>query len=126
MEPGYPGTIGTGIHLGFMEANWQVLSLTAFIVGLEPWQKQVWSLGPWAQSWSLALAQNESLGVSSAEAALKMRSKETSLVLGFTVKISSSFLRSCFPKKKKSSSQIGAIWFLEKMYHGISVNFPSR
>lgn len=69
-----------------MEANWQVLSLTAFIVGLEPWQKQVWSLGPWAQSWSLALPQNESLDVSSAEAALKMRSKETSLVLGFTVK----------------------------------------
>lgn len=109
-----------------MEANWQVLSLTAFIVGLEPWQKQVWSLGPWAQSWSLALPQNESLGVSSAEAALKMVSKETSLVLGFTVKISSSFLHSRFPEKKKSSSQIGAVWFLEKMYHGISVNFPSR
>lgn len=55
-----------------------------------------------------------------------MVSKETSLVLGFTVKISSSFLHSRFPEKKKSSSQIGAVWFLEKMYHGISVNFPSH
>lgn len=53
-----------------------------------------------------------------------MGSKETNLVLGFMVKISSSFLHSHFPDEKKSS-QISVIWFLEKMCHGILVNFPS-